>query len=168
MTDAEPQELGLLAKLVVALAIALIVAEVLWHGVTIETFQRACHNLLGRPSGPLRFRFILQPSMAAIVAVLDGLRDARSGRSPYFWTVLRIPGERIARLREGLIASARIILLGIAMDAIYLAIELKSFYPIEALIIALLLAFVPYLLIRGPVARIARRWRRGAPSHQNS
>ena len=31
------------------------------------------------------------------------------------------------------------------------------FYPGEALIVALLLAFVPYLLIRGPAARIARR-----------
>jgi hypothetical protein len=32
------------------------------------------------------------------------------------------------------------------------------FYPGEALIVALLLAFVPYLLIRGPAERIARRW----------
>jgi hypothetical protein len=62
-------------------------------------------------------------------------------------------------LNEGLNATARIILLGIAMDVIYQRIEFETFYPVEALIIALLLAFVPYLLIRGPVARIARRWR---------
>jgi hypothetical protein len=39
---------------------------------------------------------------------------------------------------------------------------LKTFYPVEALLIAILLAFVPYVLIRGPAARVARRWRRDA------
>jgi hypothetical protein len=33
---------------------------------------------------------------------------------------------------------------------------LKTFYPNEALLVALLLAFVPYLIIRGLVVRIAR------------
>jgi len=31
--------------------------------------------------------------------------------------------------------------------------RIKRFYPVEALIVAILLAFVPYFLIRGPVAR---------------
>jgi hypothetical protein len=45
------------------------------------------------------------------------------------------------------------------MDAIYQATVLKTFYPGETVIIAILLAFVPYLLLRGPIARIARRFR---------
>ena len=44
------------------------------------------------------------------------------------------------------------------MDAIYQLKVFGTFYPGEAVIIALVLAFVPYLLIRGPVARIARLW----------
>jgi hypothetical protein len=44
------------------------------------------------------------------------------------------------------------------MDAIYQYVVLKTFYPGEAVIIALLLAFVPYILLRGPIARIARPW----------
>src|SRR4029077_14545710 len=86
--------------------------------------------------------------------------DARAGRSPYFMTVLRNPQERVGLLREGLNATARIILLGLAMDVIYQLVVLKMFYPVEALVIAVLLAFVPYLLLRGPAARIVRRWRR--------
>jgi hypothetical protein len=148
--------LGLLAKLVIALAIVLIIAGVLWHGVTVETLQRFWHDLVERPDGPMRFRFILQPLMAAIAAVHDGRSDARSGRTPYFMTVLRNPQERIGRLREGLNATARIILLGLAMDIIYQALVLRTFYPDEALVIALLLAFVPYLIIRGLVLRVAR------------
>jgi hypothetical protein len=157
MTDANPQELGLLAKLV----IVLIVAGVLWNGVTVETFQRFWHDLVERRDGPMRFRFILQPLMAAIAAIHDGREDARAGRSPYFMTVLRNPQERVGRLREGLNATARIILLGLAMDVIYQLLVLKTFYPNEALVIALLLAFVPYLIIRGLVLRVARSRTRG-------
>jgi hypothetical protein len=168
VTDTSPQELGFLSKLVIVLAILLVATGVLWHGVTWETFPRAWKDMVGRTSGPLSFRFILQPSMAAIAAIHDGLKDARLGRSPYFWTVVRFwtvahtRGERIGRLREGLIATSRIILLGIVMDVIYQLLEFTTFYPVGALLIALLLAFVPYLLIRGLVTRIARRWHRGA------
>jgi hypothetical protein len=159
MTGAHPQTLGLVSKLVVASAIVLIAAGVYWRGVTEDDVERIWANLIARPSGPMSFRFILQPSMAAIAAIHHGLRDARTGRSPFLWTILREPQKRIERLDEGLNATARIILLGLAMDVIYQRIEFETFYPVEALIIALLLAFVPYVLIRGPVARIARRWR---------
>jgi hypothetical protein len=46
------------------------------------------------------------------------------------------------------------------MDAIYQFIVLRRFYLGEALVIAFVFAVLPYLLIRGPVARIARRWNR--------
>ena len=161
MTDANPQALGLMTKLVLGSAIVLIAAGVLWHGVTAAVFERFWHDLLERPDGPMRFRFILQPLMAAIAAIHDGIKDARTGRSAYFWTVALKPRERVGRLREGLDATARIIFLGIAMDVIYQLLVFKTFYPAEALVIAILLAFVPYVLIRGPVTRIARRWRGG-------
>jgi hypothetical protein len=85
-------------------------------------------------------------------------RDARTGRNPYLWTLLSDPRKRSSRLHEGLISTARILLLGLCIDLIYQFIVLKSFYPAEAVIIAGLLAFVPYLLLRGPIARVAR-WR---------
>ncbi len=73
-------------------------------------------------------------------------------------------------------ATARIILLGLAMDVIYQYLVFKTFYPAEALVVALLLAFVPYLLIRGPVdayRALAARRRTGrhpmtAPTHFGS
>jgi hypothetical protein len=106
--------------------------------------------------------------MAALTAIHDGRKDARTGRSPYLWTIVRFwtgahtRGERVVRLREGLIATSRIILLGIVMDVIYQLLEYTTLYPAQALLIAVLLGFVPYLLIRGLVTRIARRWRGGA------
>jgi hypothetical protein len=161
MGDAGSQNLGLLAKLVIALAILLFIGGVVWHGVTAATIERLVHDLLERSDAPMRFRFVLQPIMAAIAAVHDGREDARIGREPFFVTLLRNPQERAGRLREALNATARIILLGLVMDVIYQAFVLKTFYPNEALVIALLLAFVPYVIIRGLVLRVARSQIRG-------
>jgi hypothetical protein len=162
VSNGTQQELGVLAKLIIVLAVGLFVAGVVWHGVTGEALRRFWHDLIERPDAPMRFRFILQPLMAAIAAIHDGREDARLGRSPYFMTVLRNPQKRVGRLREGLNATARIILLGLVMDVIYQLIVLKTFYPNEALVIALLLAFVPYLIIRGLVLRVARSRIRGS------
>ena len=158
MTDANRQELSLLPKLVIASAVLLLAAGVLWYGITVEVVLRIFRDLFNRPSEPMSFRFILQPVMALIAALRDGIKDARTGRSPYFWTIMSEPGKRAGRLREGLNATARILLLGLVMDVIYQIMVLKTFYPAEAVIIAVMLAFVPYFFMRGPVARIARRW----------
>lgn len=123
-----------------------------------DILARQWHDLLARPSGPLSFRFILQPAMAAIAAIRTGMIDARTGRSPYFFALWTEPGERRARLHEGLSATARIFALGLIMDTIYQFLALKKFYPVEALIIAIALAVVPYFIIRGPAAQIARWW----------
>lgn len=152
----------LLARLTTVLLVALVVLGMAWHGVSLEELQRIWRNLLDRPGGPMTFRFILQPVMVTIAAVRDGLRDARTGRSPFLWTMLTQPAKVQGRLNEGLIATARIILLGLAMDLVYQVIVFETFHPAEAVLIAILLAFVPYLLLRGPVTRVARWWRRDA------
>jgi hypothetical protein len=124
-----------------------------------EMLQRFWDNLIARPSGPLALRFILQPVMASLLAIRDGAKDAREGRSPYFWTVLSKPDERRARLREGIVATIKIIIIALILDAAYQFIELRAFHPGETLVVAILLAFVPYLLVRGPAARVVRWWR---------
>jgi hypothetical protein len=167
MTDVRTQ-LGLLAKVVVALGILLMVAGVVWRGVTVDNIERICNSLLARPNGPLGFRFILQPTMAAIIAIRDGLYDARSGRSPFAWTIVSNPDERGGRLREGLNATAKILLFGLAMDTIYQIIVFNAFYPYEALIIAILLAFIPYLIIRGLASRVARKYRANGDNLANT
>jgi hypothetical protein len=154
--NANRQELGLLTKGLITVAVLLILAGVVWHGITLTNLLRIWRNVADRPSAKLSFRFMLQPSMAAIAALRSGLNDARRGRSPFLQAILREPDERMVRLREGLNATARIMLLGIAVDVIYQLLEFQHFYPVESVVIALLLAFVPYCLIRGAVVRITR------------
>lgn len=157
MSTADSQRLRLLARLVLAFVLVLIVGGIVWHGVSIGAVSRLWHDLIDRPDGPMRFRFILQPVMAAFAAFHDGRQDARNGRAPYLVSMLHEPAGRVALLREALNSTARIILLGLVMDMIYQAVVLRTFYPNEAVIIALVLAFVPYVLLRGPIRRAFRR-----------
>ena len=165
MNEAGRIPLGVMPRLVLTLIVVLILGGIFVYGIDMQVLERLWRQLLDRPSGPLKFRFILQPAMAILAAVHDGRKDARTGRLPYMTAVMTHPLERTERLREGLTATARIILLGLVMDLIYQVLNLGRFYPDEAVIIAVLLAFVPYMLVRGPVARIARRW--GAPSRES-
>ena len=124
---------------------------------TQEILTRFWEQLIAQPNGPLAFRLILQPVMAAILAVLDGLKDARTGRPPFFRTILSDPSQRAAYLREGLKRVSRVIVFAFVMDAIYQYLVLRRFYPVEALVTVFVLAVLPYLLFRGPVDRIMRR-----------
>ena len=125
-----------------------------------EILTRFWDQLIAQPSGPLAFRFILQPAMAAFFAIRDGLKDARAGRPPYLRVILFEPSQRGAYLREGLKRVSRVIVFAFVMDAIYQYIVLHRFYLVEALVTVFVLAVLPYVLIRGPVHRIARRLKR--------
>ena len=93
---------------------------------------RLVADLIGRVTGPLTFRLILQPAMAMFFACRDGLADAREGRPPHFWRMVTGPPE--ARRRR-----ARV-------------------YPFEAIVTAVILAIIPYAALRGIANRLARLW----------
>ncbi|MBI4526720.1 MAG: hypothetical protein HY695_23225 [Deltaproteobacteria bacterium] len=120
---------------------------------------RIWEDLAGRVGGPMKFRLILQPTIAAIFAIRAGLGDAVEGKPAYFWAILSNPSHRSELLREGWKAVSKVFAMAVAIDVIYQYLVLRWFYPAEALIVAFGLAFIPYLLIRGPVNRMARRFR---------
>jgi len=115
-------------------------------------------NLIGRIGGSLTFRLVLQPTVAAFFALRAGWKDARQGSVPYGWAILSDPINRRDLLQEGWKDVAKVFVIAIIIDFVYQIIELSWFYPEEALIVAAILALMPYLLLRGPVNRIARRW----------
>jgi hypothetical protein len=123
-----------------------------------DLLARFVSDLVGRLHGPFSFRFLMQPTMALIYAAHDGLADARVGRPPYFWTIFTQPGERWRLLREGWRAVTRVLVLGAVMDAIYQLIVFRWIHPLQLVVVVPGLAFVPYVLCRGPVERIATWW----------
>lgn len=123
-----------------------------------EHWQRVVENLLARVSGPLHLRLFVQPAMALLFGIRDGLKDARDGKAAYFWAMFSNPSQAKDLLRSGFKSVLKVLIAALLLDAIYQLIELHWFYPGEAVIVALMLAFVPYLIIRGPVNRVARWW----------
>ena len=122
-----------------------------------DILTRIFENLAGRVTGPMKFRLVLQPLMATIFAIKAGMNDAREGQPAYFWALFTSPGHRREMLRSGWKSVGKVFVLALVLDAVYQYIELSWFYPAEALVVALILAIIPYLAIRGPVNRLMSR-----------
>jgi len=121
-----------------------------------NTLVRVGTQLLARVSGPMKFRLVLQPAMAAFFAIRSGLADARAGKTPYFWCLLSDPRQRVDMIKDGWKSVGRVFILAVVLDAVYQIIAIHFFYPGEALIVACILALLPYLILRGLVTRVAR------------
>lgn len=122
-----------------------------------DVIARIWTDLIGRISGPMSFRIILQPVMAILLAFRDGVADARAGRPPYLWTIFHDERDRRELLISGWRAMGRVITLAIVMDTMYQWQVFGRFYPLEVLNVVLLLAVVPYVLWRGVVTLLVRR-----------
>jgi len=120
------------------------------------THRSFWEDLIGRMGGPITFRLILQPSIAVILAIRDGLKDAKAGRPLYFWSLFTRSTERRQLLKDGWKSVGLVFVFAIVIDGVYQFIVCRWFYPGEALTVAIVLAIVPYLQIRGLANSIAR------------
>jgi hypothetical protein len=112
-------------------------------------------QLAGRLEGPFVLRFVLQPLVAATFAVRAGIGDARANRAPYLWKVWSRPDQRTQLIRDGFKDVSKVFAVAIVLDVAYQWFVFRWVYPLQAVLIAVLLALVPYVLVRGPVARMA-------------
>jgi len=117
--------------------------------------QSFVEMLVGRTTGPLTMRLILQPTMATLLAIRAGIADAKAGRPPYFWSMITNPEGRRELLVNGWKNVHKLFFMAIVLDAIYQLIVFKWIYLVQAVVVACVLALVPYGLLRGLVTRIA-------------
>ena len=104
----------------------------------------------------MAFRLVLQPAMAVFFAIRDGVRAARLGRPPYFWSLFTSQRpDRRHLLQEAWKAVFKVFSLAFLLDVVYQLIVFRWVYPFESLAVAIILAFLPYVLLRGVVNRIA-------------
>ena len=82
--------------------------------------------------------------------------DAREGRPPFFWSLVSGSAPREATLKSGWKSVGRVFILAVVLDVVYQLYVLHFVYPLQAFAVAVILAIVPYLILRGLVTRLAR------------
>jgi hypothetical protein len=122
-----------------------------------DLLTRVVENMIDRISGPMKFRVVLQPIMASIFAIRAGLKDAKAGKPPYFWSLISIPTQRADMLKDGWKDVGKVFVLALVLDVVYQIVVMRFVYPGEVIVVACILAIVPYLILRGLVTRIARK-----------
>lgn len=120
-----------------------------------DIWMRFVHNLIDRVSGPMKFRLVLQPVVAAFFAIRSGLADARAGKPPYFWSLLHDPAHRAEMLENGWKSVGKVLVFALVLDVVYQIIVLRFVYPGEAIVVSFVLVILPYLILRGLVTWLA-------------
>jgi hypothetical protein len=122
-----------------------------------EYLRQVWHMIAGRQHGPFAFRLVLQPLASALIACRAGWRDARAGRPAFGWAVLTNPVDRHELLWQGWKELTRVFAIAVIVDLVYEVIVFHRIYPGQSLIVAAILALLPYPLFRGVVNRVVRR-----------
>ena len=126
----------------------------------IDMFIRLWHNLLERTEGPMNLRFFLQPGMAIFFAIRAAFKDVKNNHVPYLLRFTNSEGNRKEIAKEGWKDFGKVFIIAIILDIVYQLVVIfkfkteSNFYPLESIIVAFLLSFIPYILFRGPVSRL--------------
>jgi hypothetical protein len=80
------------------------------------------------------------------VAILAGVHDARAGRTLYFWSIFTHRERRRDIVRDGWKDVGKVFIIAVVIDCIYQVIVFRWLYPAQALIVAVILAILPYLI----------------------
>lgn len=146
-------------------AIALILAvpaslrEALERGQLYVFTSQFLDDIPKRLFGPGRFRFVLQPTIAALLGIRDGRADARAGRAPYLAALILASGQRKELARTGLRTIANLLLMGILLDTCFQWVIFGTAYPGAALVVGPVLITAPYALARALANRATRAFR---------
>ena len=122
-----------------------------------EYFAAIWAMLIARADGTLTLRLVFQPTVAAVLAIRAGVKDAREGRTPYLWSMFTSSAHRIQLVRDGWKDIGKVFIIAVVLDVVYALIVHRWIFPGQALLVGTVLAIAPYALIRGAIARVASR-----------
>lgn len=111
-------------------------------------------DLPRRLTGPGRFRFVLQPAFAIAIGIAAGRADARAGRPPYLYALLRDREGRRELLREAFRSIAHLVLAGVLVDSVCQWLILGASYPGAAILVGPVLIALPYSIARALTNRV--------------
>jgi len=133
-----------------------------------ELLIQTWNELVGRLGGPLWIRIVLQPVLSSVVGLLIAVKDARAGRPHFFRALLTDRQHRRELLWKAWRDMARIFIAAIIIDVIYQIMVLHWIHPLQSLLVAIILALIPYALVRGTTHFIMSFWLYRQPRSQTS
>ena len=96
--------------------------------MTLVALFDVAGNIEKRLSGPAHLRFIIQPVIAVILGVRDGIMDAKAGSPPYLYRIIFEPEYRRESFKDGFKSISKPFVIGIIMDVVV------QFYVLELVI----------------------------------
>jgi hypothetical protein len=121
-----------------------------------EIALRVWHDLFSRTDGPMSFRFIMQPTVATLLALRDGVRDGQTAGPTFLVALITGAKGRRALLRTAMQRIGRLLIVALTLDVIYQSLMFGKVYPGEAVLVSFIFGFLPYAISRGVVARFVR------------
>lgn len=125
-----------------------------------QALARGWAHFVGRLDGPLHFRFVVQPLVAALIGARAGLGDARRGLPPFLWVLVRGGCDRRECLKQARADVGTVFVVAALMDAVYQFVVHAAVFTLELLFTASALALLPYALVRTVVGWLTSRARR--------
>lgn len=123
-------------------------------------------DMLARLSGPGRLRFILQPTVALLIGMRNGIKDAEEGLPPFLLAMVSKAAGKYELLRSAFVSVRDLISIAIILDVISQFLIFRRVHPGAALFVGPVLIAVPYTVSRALTNRLSRRRNRRAPSIQ--
>jgi hypothetical protein len=123
--------------------------------------SRLLEDIPKRLTGPGRFRFLLQPTVALLLGIRSGIVDARAGKPPFILAFLFDGPHRSALLKHAFSQLSVLIAMSILLDLIAQYLILRQMFPVPALILGPVLIALPYSIARSLTGTF---WPRKAPS----
>jgi hypothetical protein len=126
--------------------------------------DRFFQDILARLSGPGRLRFVVQPTVAILLGVRSGIKDAREGVPPFLWALAFHGERRRALLRSAFISIRDLVAIAILLDVISQLLIFHEVRPGAALVVGPVLITMPYVVVRALSNRMVRRASHLTPS----
>jgi hypothetical protein len=158
---------SVLYAVVIAIVLATVPAAIMRIVQTGDLYlftERFFQDILARLSGPGRLRFIVQPTVAVLLGVRSGTRDAREGVPPFLWALAFHGNCRRELLRTAVVSIRDLVAIAILLDVISQFLIFHNIRPGAALLVGPVLITLPYVVTRELANRILRKRGRLTPS----
>lgn len=107
--------------------------------------------------GKGQFRLYMQPAMALVLGARLGIADAKEGKAPFLFRLLRRSSRPWQLLKDSLWDAVIPLSIAVAMDSVLQYLTLGTVRPVAALVVAALLVWLPFALVRGLTNRMWAR-----------